>query len=448
MSELSPPTWKYTKKPWEGVWGATSPYNWADEITEKWRVPDKVELHDCTFRDGEQCTIGVPLNKQDYIDIACAMSDWGISRYEFMPATSKENAEAAKELNKMGLKAEMWGFCRSMVEDIKAAIDCGMKGVEIEMSPRGYLTGAGTWKPEQMVKLQLDACKMAKDAGLRVSNFLMLSVMTPFEEIKAFTEKVSEYSEAYCCVDTTGTLTPEGTAFFTDKVRTIRPDLKLESHAHNMNNIGVANAITAFAHGCSVLHGEMLGFTLPPLQEVAINLLQMYGVDPGIKWEKTKEVCELIAERTHNWISPGRQYIGNRIGYHQAGIGHSPRLRQLKEMEERLQRGEKVEPPREMRGMSRVLGLGAVKETLGKQSGRGTMNLKLWSMGIPEVTSEQAAAILEKVKEKVVREKLYSVSDEDFIKFYDEVVGNPAPPPEKRKVPEVVKRGLSGLVWL
>ena len=133
--------WKYTKKPWEGPWGSTGIWNWADEITSKWHIPDKIELHDCTFRDGEQSTIGCALTKKDYIDIAEAMSDWGMHRFEMMPATSKDNYEAAKEINGMGLKAQMWGFCRARVDDVKFSIDVGMKGVTIEMTAEGYLKG-------------------------------------------------------------------------------------------------------------------------------------------------------------------------------------------------------------------------------------------------------------------------------------------------------------------
>jgi len=357
-----------------------------------------------------------------------------------MPATSKENREAAKEIAGMGLKMQMWAFSRAMVEDIKYAIDCEMKGVCVEMSPRGYLTGLVTWKPADMLKMTLDATKYAKDAGLRVVTFGLSSALTPFEELKAWFTAANEYAEGYCCVDTSGVLTPEGTALFTDYARTLCPNLRLESHAHSMNGLGVANALTAFAHGVGAIHGEMLGFTLPPLQEVAINLLQMYGIDPGIKWEKTKALCELIAERTHNWISPSRIYIGSRIGYGQAGISDSPRLRTLKAQEEKIKKGEAVEPPREGRGISRLLGLGASQKTMGKGSGRGTIQLKLWTYGIPEVTPEQAAGILEKVKETQVREKNYSVGDTAFFKIYEEVVGRPVPPAEQRKIPEVVKQ--------
>jgi len=381
------------------------------------------------------------------------MSDWGIHRYEMMPATSKENTLAAKDMVKMGLKAQMFGFCRAMVEDIKYAIDVGMKGVIIEMSAQGYLTGAGNWKPEEMVRMTLEASKMAKDAGLRVVTFHPFSYMCTFDELSSFVKRVTEYAEAYCTVDTAGALTPEGTAFFTDVSRTIRPDLRLESHAHDRGNcMGAANSITAVAHGVSAVHCEMLGFTLPAAQEVAVNLFQMLrmgkaqGLD--IKWEKTREVCELIAERTKVKIFEGRPYIGSRLGYSQIGISDSPALRQYKVMEEQIKKGEPIQPRGGGRrgGLNQLLGI-VSKKTIGKQSGRGTINLKIWSMGLPDATPDQSTQILEEIKEIVMKDKLYEINDEIFLKVYEHVTGHPALPPEPRKVPEVIKRGL-GPNWL
>jgi isopropylmalate/homocitrate/citramalate synthase len=189
----------------------------------------------------------------------------------------------------------------------------------------------------------------------------------------------------------------------------------------------------------------MLGFTLPPAQEVAISLYQMLGMDIGIKWEKTREVCQLVAERAKTPISPARPFIGTRLGYGQVGISDHAAFERYEEMEKLIQAGKPVPPMPQRRGMAALLGITRHK-TIGKQSGRWSMNLKAWCMGLPLVDREQAAVLLEKVELKQINDKSYSVSDEDFIKFYEEATGKPAPPPSERKIPEVVKRGL-GPVW-
>ena len=118
-------------------------------------------------------------------------------------------------------------------------------------------------------------------------------------------------------------------------------------------------------------------------------------------------------------------------------------------MEEKLKRGGEVAPSKLVSRPSiyDVLGIER-KKTIGKQSGRWTINLKLWCMGIPEVSyPNECAKILERVEQLAVEKKLYEVSDEDFLKIYEEVIGHPPPSLEERKIPEVVKRGL-GPKWV
>ena len=46
-----------------------SPYNVAPEVTSKMNLPEKVEIHDATLRDGEQ-TPGIVFSVEDKIAIA------------------------------------------------------------------------------------------------------------------------------------------------------------------------------------------------------------------------------------------------------------------------------------------------------------------------------------------------------------------------------------------
>ena len=106
------------KKPWEGPWGYTSPYNWNESIRSKYRISENVELYDASFRDGEELP-GVVFSIQDKIDIAIAMSDWGIKKIE-IPA---RDFEALKELTGLGLQADIYAFSRAREDDVQNAID-------------------------------------------------------------------------------------------------------------------------------------------------------------------------------------------------------------------------------------------------------------------------------------------------------------------------------------
>ncbi len=120
----------------EGEWWV-SPYNTIDEVTSTFDLPEKVEIHDATLRDGEQ-TPGVVFSPEDKIAIAEKMSEVGVDRIEAgMPAVSPDDYKAIKQICSLGLKSKIYTFARAMQSDIDSAIECGADGVIIEV-PIGY----------------------------------------------------------------------------------------------------------------------------------------------------------------------------------------------------------------------------------------------------------------------------------------------------------------------
>jgi len=120
----------------EGEWWV-SPYNVIDEVTSKFDLPEKVEIHDATLRDGEQ-TPGVVFSPEDKIAIAEKMAGVGVDRIEAgMPAVSPDDYKAIKQICSLGLKSKIYTFARAMESDIDSAIECGADGVIIEV-PIGY----------------------------------------------------------------------------------------------------------------------------------------------------------------------------------------------------------------------------------------------------------------------------------------------------------------------
>ena len=93
----------------EGEWWV-SPYNVIDEVRDSFELPDKVEIHDATLRDGEQ-TPGVVFSPEDKIQMAELMSDVGVDRIEAgMPAVSPDDYKAIKHICGMGLKSRIYTF--------------------------------------------------------------------------------------------------------------------------------------------------------------------------------------------------------------------------------------------------------------------------------------------------------------------------------------------------
>ena len=89
-----------------------SPYNFIPEVRKNLLLPPKVQIHEATLRDGEQ-TPGVVFSVDDKIRIATKLDEIGVDRIEAgMPAVSPQDAEAIKEISKLGLKSKIFTFAR------------------------------------------------------------------------------------------------------------------------------------------------------------------------------------------------------------------------------------------------------------------------------------------------------------------------------------------------
>ena len=141
------------KTPWKTDHWFVSPWNYVKEVTEDFHPPKKVKIHDITLRDGEQ-QAGIIFKKDDKIRIAEKLAEAGVHRIEAgMPAVSPPDEAAIKEIVKRDLGPEIFCFCRCMVDDVKRAVDCGVKGIVIEIPTSAHQTEkAYKWPLEKWVE--------------------------------------------------------------------------------------------------------------------------------------------------------------------------------------------------------------------------------------------------------------------------------------------------------
>lgn len=93
----------------------------------------------------------------------------GIHRIEAgMPAVSAQDRQVIVDLAKRSdIKSEIFAFARCMVDDVKRAADCGVKGVVIEIPcNEEMITKAYGWTMERALELSIQASLAAKEAGL------------------------------------------------------------------------------------------------------------------------------------------------------------------------------------------------------------------------------------------------------------------------------------------
>lgn len=403
-------------KPWKTKDWYVSPWNYLDEVTKDFRFPESIKIHDVTLRDGEQ-QAGVELNKDDKVRIAEKLAEVGVHRIEAgMPAVSKQDEAAIKEIVKRDLPSEIFAFCRCMVPDVQLAADCGVDGVVVEIpSSRHLIQHAYQWPLERAIEDSIRATSFAKEQGLYTTFFTIDATREDMDWLLSLIDKVAAdgHMDALVLVDTMGVASPHAIDYF---VKTMRAniDKPLEAHFHNDFGMGVANTITALAGGASVAHttvsgmGERSGNA--SMEDIAIALRVLYGVDLGMEYDKFKELTELLVELSGHRVPANKSVVGEDLFTIESGIVAAW---------QQICTGDLATEVFPMHWD--FLGHAEPRVVLGKGSGRPSIQIWLDKIG-KDASEEEVDELLVMVKDKAIQEKRL-LTEEEFRKLVDEVVG-------------------------
>jgi isopropylmalate/homocitrate/citramalate synthase len=382
------------KTPWKTENWFVSPWNFEEEVTQGFKPPKKVKIHDITLRDGEQ-QAGIIFTKDDKIRIAEKLAEVGVHRIEAgMPAVSPRDEAAIREIVKRDLGPEIFCFCRCMVDDVKRAADCGVKGIVIEIPASAQLIEqAYKWPLKKAIDLSIKATAYAKEKGLYTVFFTIDATRSDINWLLDLVDKVSTegHMDAFTLVDTFGVLSPHGARYFTQKVKE-RVKKPLEIHFHSDFALGVANTIMAVLAGAEVIHSTVTGIGEragnAPMEETALALLTMYGIDVGIDYGKMNELSKLVQTLSGTTVPVNRPFIGEGAYTIESGIV-TGWYRQAFEKN----------PTTVFPVHPKFVGHEAPKIVMGKKS--GTDNIEIWKkkLGL-SLSDEEGMAVLQEVKLK------------------------------------------------
>jgi isopropylmalate/homocitrate/citramalate synthase len=312
--------------PWKTENWHVSPWNYVDEVTQGFKPPKQVKIHDVTLRDGEQ-QAGIIYTKDDKIRIAEKLAEAGVHRIETgMPAVSPMDEAAIKEIVKRNLGPEIFCFSRCIVDDVKRAADCGVSGVVIEIPVSAHMVQqAYRWTLDKAVELSIKATAAAKEHGLYTVFFTIDGTRAEMDFLLNLVDRVATegHMDAFTLVDTFGVLHPQAASYFTRKVKE-RVSKPIEVHFHSDFGLGVANTIMAVLSGAEVIHstvggiGERCGNA--PMEETAMALLTMYGIDVGINFSKLNELSKLVMDLSGLEVPPHRPFVGEKAFTVESGI--------------------------------------------------------------------------------------------------------------------------------
>ncbi|MDP1992615.1 MAG: hypothetical protein Q8K00_16525, partial [Syntrophales bacterium] len=221
---------------------------------------------------------------------------------------------------------EIFCFSRCIVDDVKRAADCGVSGVVIEIPVSAHMVKqAYKWTLEKAVELSVKATAAAKKEGLYTVFFTIDGTRADMDFLLNLVDRVSTegHMDAFTLVDTFGVLNPQAASYFTRKVKE-RVKKPIEVHFHSDFGLGVANTIMAVLSGAEVIHstvggiGERCGNAA--MEETAMALLTMYGIDVGINFSKINELSKLVMKISGLEVPPQRPFVGDKAFTVESGI--------------------------------------------------------------------------------------------------------------------------------
>lgn len=386
-----------------------SPFNYHQDVQKISTIPENLQFHDVTLRDGEQ-TPGVVFRKDEKIEIARKLSEAGVHRIEAgMPAVSEEDRFAIEQIRKLNLKAQIYAFARPLESDINLCRDCGVQGLIIEV-PIGKpkLQYQFKYGIEQALENSQKAVEFAKAAGLKV-------VLFPYDATRAQADDIEFYlngltgsykPDSIGVVDTMGCATPQAISYMVKWYKE-KLNIPVEIHVHNEFNMSVATSIAALHAGAEVVHccinglGERTGNT--PLEDVAAALQLLYGFNTGIDIGKIVDLCQYVARMSNYPIAAKKSVTGSDIFVRESGIGADM----------------VTSKPLAMFAVNPSFYKQKGSLVLGKKSGLLSIETKLEEMGI-SLDREIRKKILGDVKNLGVELKRY-LTHEEFVEIVEKV---------------------------
>ncbi len=395
-----------SQEPWKTDQWFVSPWNFESAVRDQLHFANKIKFHDITLRDGEQQT-GVIFTKDDKIRIAEALAEAGVHRIEAgMPVVSPSDTSAIKEIVKRKLGPQIFAFSRCMVDDVKRAVDCGVDGIVMEVpSSTHIIEYAYKWPLEKAIDLSIESTAYAHSQGLEIVFFPIDFSRAEMKWVLDLILRVANegHMDALALVDTFGVVSPHAMQYLVRQVKA-RVNKRLEAHFHMDFGMGIANTIMALAEGVEVVHSTVLGLGERagnvPIEETAMALLTLYGIDTGLKYDKLYGLARLVEQLSGHRVASNRPVVGEQLFQIESGIIASW-----------WQNCGKDHPTELFPFHWDVVGQPPAKVVLGKGSGIDSIKAALKDIGV-QVTDEEAMQVVVGVKEFSLEHKRLLTDDE------------------------------------
>ncbi|MEM4198950.1 MAG: 2-isopropylmalate synthase [Nitrososphaerota archaeon] len=384
--------------------------SWKSFLEGVYALPSRVFFFDTTLRDGEQKP-GVALRVEEKVMIAEALADLGVDVIEAgFAVVSKGEYESVKRISGLGLSAKICSLSRCEKRDIDAAVDTGCDWVHLFIATSElhmkYKLGM---EREHVVERAVEMVEYAKSRGIVVHFSAEDATRSDPDFLMHIYKSVRDAgADSLDIPDTVGIALPHVMRSLV--MRTKRETgLPVAVHCHDDMGLATANTLAGVEGGAEIVHvtvngiGERAGNT--SLEEVAVALKFLYGVETAINYEKIAKTSKLVARLTGIPIPKNKAVVGDNAFSHESGIHVHGVINNPATYEP-------IMP--EQVGMSRRI-------IIGKHSGLHSIDTVLRQYGYV-LAANEVKEVLNRVKE--IADSGHKLGDQELLQIVNELLGS------------------------